>query len=96
MEWELKYPKVTVQPLIRDISDHTPLLLDTGLPSQPKNTNMFKFELEWLFTKAFYDFGQPENGDQRVLSGYAGSCVSFIYGFSSVTPLFSDTLILGM
>jgi hypothetical protein len=36
MEWELKYPKVTVQPLIRDISDHTPLLLDTGLPSQPK------------------------------------------------------------
>jgi hypothetical protein len=38
----------------------------------------------------------PENGDQRVLSGYASSCVFFICGFSIVTPLFSVTPILGM
>jgi hypothetical protein len=41
-------------------------------------------------------FGQPENGDKRVLSGYASSCVSFVRGFASVIPLFSVTLILGM
>jgi hypothetical protein len=32
-------------------------------------------------------FGQPENGDQSVLSSYASSCASFIHGFDSVTPL---------
>jgi hypothetical protein len=36
-------------------------------------------------------FGQPENGDQRVLSGYTSFCVSFVHGFGSVTPLFSIT-----
>jgi hypothetical protein len=41
-------------------------------------------------------FGQPENGDQRVLSGYASSCVSFVHGFGSVTPLFFVTPILGV
>jgi hypothetical protein len=41
-------------------------------------------------------FGQPENGDQRVLSSYASSCVSFIRDFDSVTPLFSVTPILGV
>jgi hypothetical protein len=41
-------------------------------------------------------FGQPQNGDQRVLSGYYTSCVSFIHGFGSVTPLFSVTSILDM
>jgi hypothetical protein len=30
-------------------------------------------------------FGQPENGDQRVLSGYASFCVSFVCGFASIT-----------
>jgi endonuclease/exonuclease/phosphatase family metal-dependent hydrolase len=33
-EWELKFPKVTVQTLARGVSDHTSLLLDTGAPSQ--------------------------------------------------------------
>jgi hypothetical protein len=41
-------------------------------------------------------FGQPENGDQRELSGYASSCVSFIHGFGSVTLLFSGTPTLGV
>jgi hypothetical protein len=39
-------------------------------------------------------FRQPQNGNQCVLSGYATSCVSFIHGFSTITPLFSITLIL--
>ena len=29
-EWEFKYPLVAVQALDRGVSDHTPLLLDTG------------------------------------------------------------------
>jgi endonuclease/exonuclease/phosphatase family metal-dependent hydrolase len=44
-EWELKYPMVTVNTLPRVISDHTPLLLNTGMPSQ-HTSHMFKFELE--------------------------------------------------
>jgi hypothetical protein len=48
-----------------------------------------------LLNCAMY-FGQPENDDQYVSSGYAGSCVSFIHDFDSVTPLFSITSILGV
>jgi exonuclease III len=33
-DWELKYPRVTAHALPRILSDHTPLLLDTGIPSQ--------------------------------------------------------------
>jgi hypothetical protein len=39
-------------------------------------------------------FGQPENGNSRVLSGYTSSCVSFIRGFDNVTLLFFGTPIL--
>jgi hypothetical protein len=53
-DWELKYPKVNVHALPRALSDHTPLLLDTGMPSQ-HNSQMFKFELTWLFKDDFYD-----------------------------------------
>jgi hypothetical protein len=30
IEWEFKYPLVSVQALDKGVSDHTPLLLDTG------------------------------------------------------------------
>jgi hypothetical protein len=53
-EWELKYPKVMVKPLPRALSDHTPLLLDMGMPSQ-HSKKMFKFELSWLFKDDFYE-----------------------------------------
>jgi hypothetical protein len=43
-----------VKPLPRVLSDHTPLLLDTGLPSQ-HSQKMFKFELSWLFKDDFYE-----------------------------------------
>jgi hypothetical protein len=51
-DWELKYPKATLPALTRGISDHTPLLLDIGLPSQ-QSPSMFKFELRWLFKDGF-------------------------------------------
>jgi hypothetical protein len=54
IEWEVKFPQVMVKVLPRGISDHTPLLLDTGLPSQPK-ANSFKFELVWLFKDGFHE-----------------------------------------
>jgi hypothetical protein len=53
--WELKYPKVSVQALAREISDHSPLLLSSEQPSKPNNANMFKFELSWLLKEGFYE-----------------------------------------
>jgi hypothetical protein len=47
-DWELKYPKVSVQALTREIYDHSPLLLNSEQPSKSNNTNIFKFELSWL------------------------------------------------
>jgi hypothetical protein len=51
----LKYPKVSVQALTREISDHSPLLLTSKDPSKPNNTNMFKFQLSWLLKEGFYE-----------------------------------------
>jgi hypothetical protein len=53
-DWEFKFPRVTMQSLPRGISDHTPLLRDTGSPSQP-NKCTFKFELAWLFKDDFHE-----------------------------------------
>jgi hypothetical protein len=50
----MKYPRVNTCALSRALSDHTPLLLDTGMLSQ-HNSQMFKFELAWLFKDGFYD-----------------------------------------
>lgn len=64
-EWELKYPKAIVQTLLREISDHTPILLDTGDSSQTNKKHMFKFELGWLLRDGLYnivnDVWQKEN-----------------------------------
>jgi hypothetical protein len=54
-EWKLKYPKVTVHALMREISDHTLLLLDTRHPSNSSKPNLFKFELSWLLKDGFYE-----------------------------------------
>jgi hypothetical protein len=68
-DWELKYPKVNVHALPRALSDHTPLLLDTGMSSQ-HNPQMFKFELAWLFKDGFYDtvtrYGNQKQGVQML------------------------------
>jgi endonuclease/exonuclease/phosphatase family metal-dependent hydrolase len=47
-KWELQHPLSTVLAMSREISDHTPLLLDTGNTSLSHNQPMFKFELGWL------------------------------------------------
>jgi endonuclease/exonuclease/phosphatase family metal-dependent hydrolase len=45
IEWELKYPLVTVRALDRGISDHTPLILETGDPAFSGQPKQFKMEL---------------------------------------------------
>ena len=54
-EWELKFPKVTVEALDRSRSDHTPLLLNGRVATQHGRHSMFKFELGWLIRDGFYD-----------------------------------------
>ena len=55
VEWEQKFPLVTVQALNRAGSDHTPLLLDTGENAFKGNASRFSFELSWLRHEGFYD-----------------------------------------
>jgi len=52
--WEQKFPLSTVEALTREISDHTPLLLDTNQASHRGNTPLFKFELGWLAKDGFF------------------------------------------
>lgn len=52
-EWEEKNPLVTIQALSRDLSDHTPLLLDTGRGSNRCSQPLFRFELGWLLREDF-------------------------------------------
>jgi len=53
-ELEAKYPHTTVFALSREISDHTPLLMNTNQPSSANQPN-FKFELGWLLQNGFCD-----------------------------------------
>ena len=53
-DWEQKFPLASVQALTREISDHTPLLLDSGEPSHRGNVLNFKFELGWLTRDGFF------------------------------------------
>ena len=55
-DWEQKFPLSTVKALTRQISDHTPLLLDTNQASHRGNTPVFKFELGWLAKDGFFLF----------------------------------------
>jgi exonuclease III len=54
-EWEEKFPLSTVRALTREVSDHTPLLLNTGEPTNAHTQHMFKFELGWLLRDGFID-----------------------------------------
>lgn len=54
-EWEQKYPLATVRALNRELSDHTPLLLDTGAGTHANKQLLFKFELGWLLRDGFVD-----------------------------------------
>ena len=70
-EWEFKYPMVTVHALDRGVSDHAPLLLDTGNSSFTGNSKQFKMELSWLSHEDFRErvaeiWNKPVNGQNAV------------------------------
>lgn len=47
--WEDLFPLVSVRKLVRDKSDHNPLLLSSDIPkSRPKKKREFRFELSWF------------------------------------------------
>jgi hypothetical protein len=54
-KWEDKFPLTTVRILTREISDHVPLLLNSGEPSSIDTQPLFKFELGWLLRDGFID-----------------------------------------
>jgi hypothetical protein len=54
-EWEEKYALTTVQALPRAISDHMPLLLNSGATSTSGNEPLFKFECGWLLRDGFVE-----------------------------------------
>jgi endonuclease/exonuclease/phosphatase family metal-dependent hydrolase len=43
--WEQKFPLVTVRALSRSDSDHTPILIDSGVKAHLGNKSNFSFEL---------------------------------------------------
>ena len=45
-DWEDKYPLTIVSTLERELSNHTPLIIDTGTPN--KNPPIFRFENAWF------------------------------------------------
>jgi hypothetical protein len=55
IEWELSHPLSIVVAMPRDISNHSPLLIDIGTPSSSNNQPMFKFELGWLLRDGFME-----------------------------------------
>ena len=67
-EWEQKFLLDSVLALTREISDHTPLLLDGGEPSHRGNVRNFKFELGWLSRDGFFELvkevWESENRDR--------------------------------
>jgi hypothetical protein len=54
-DWEQNFPISMVEALTRELSDHTPLLLNTGDTAHRGNTHQFKFELGWLTRDGFHD-----------------------------------------
>lgn len=53
-DWEDKYPMTMVIALEREISDHTPLLLDSG---EHRNAPpIFRFENAWMHMEGFKEF----------------------------------------
>jgi hypothetical protein len=67
IEWEQKFPLVTVRALSRAGSDHTPLLIDSGVKAHLGNKPGFSFELFWLRQEGFFDMIKSEW--ESVISG---------------------------
>jgi hypothetical protein len=60
VEWEQKFPLVSVRALTRAGSDHTPLLIDSGDHAHIGNNARFSFELSWFEQEVFYDLVKRE------------------------------------
>ena len=58
--WEQKFPLVTVRALSRTGSDHTPILIDSGVKAHLGNKAGFSFELYWLRQEGFYEMIEKE------------------------------------
>jgi hypothetical protein len=54
-EWDQHYPLSSIVALTRDLSDHTPLLLNTRKTRTYNQIPPFKFELGWLLHDDFFD-----------------------------------------
>jgi len=54
-EWESMFPLSTVEPRDGNISDHTPLVLNTGSSTHQTHCRPFKFERGWLIRDEFHD-----------------------------------------
>jgi hypothetical protein len=49
LDWEDLFPLVTIRKLVREVSDHNALLLDTGSHAIPVNASReFHFDLSWF------------------------------------------------
>jgi hypothetical protein len=55
IEWEHNYPLSTVESRDRNISDHTPFILNTGGSTHHNRQPTFKFETGWLTRDGFFD-----------------------------------------
>jgi hypothetical protein len=55
ISWEQKFPLVTVRALARADSDHTLILIDSGVKAHLGNESKFSFELYWLRKEGFFD-----------------------------------------
>lgn len=53
-DWEDKYPLALVYALEREISDHNPLILDTG--DHKNSPPIFRFENSWMVMEGFREF----------------------------------------
>jgi hypothetical protein len=60
VDWEHKFPLVSVRALSRSGSDHTPLLIDSGEHAHLGNKALFSFELSWLREDGFHDLVKRE------------------------------------
>ena len=70
-DWEDKYPLTYVTALERELSDHTPLLIDTGIPS--RKPPIFRFENAWLEREGLIEivdfFGKRIISEEEILIG---------------------------
>lgn len=60
VQWEHKFPLVTVWALQRGLSDHTPLLVDSGEAAHVGNKAIFSFELSWFEREGFLEMVASE------------------------------------